>query len=142
VESLEFHRVDPAIISHIDNDPDWVNAPIPVLTPAFHTPPVADHNPINNQLAETLQQLSEKLNRGSAPKLHQLKAHILDTFYSSDPHKLSHFLFQCQLFFHANPSQFTTDKEKINFAMTYLSGIAQDWFKVTLQQEDLGYVQP
>jgi len=38
--------------------------------------------------------------------------------------------------------QFSTDKEKINFAMTYLSGVAQDWFKVTLQQKDLGYAQP
>jgi len=26
--------------------------------------------------------------------------------------------------------------------MTYVSGVVQDWFKVTLQQEDLGYVQP
>ena len=26
--------------------------------------------------------------------------------------------------------------------MTYLSGIAQDWFEVALQQEDLGYSQP
>jgi len=26
--------------------------------------------------------------------------------------------------------------------MTYLSGIAQDWFEVTLQQEDLSYAQP
>jgi len=25
---------------------------------------------------------------------------------------------------------------------TYLSGVAQDWFKVALQQEDLGYAQP
>jgi len=38
--------------------------------------------------------------------------------------------------------QFSTDEEKINFAMTYLSGVAQDWFKVALQQEDLGYTQP
>jgi len=38
--------------------------------------------------------------------------------------------------------QFSTDEEKINFAMTYLSGVAQDWFKVTLQQTDLGYAQP
>jgi len=33
-------------------------------------------------------------------------------------------------------------KRKINFIITYLSGIAQDWFKVALQQEDLGYAQP
>jgi len=33
-------------------------------------------------------------------------------------------------------------KRKINFIITYLSGVAQDWFKVALQQEDLGYAQP
>jgi len=26
--------------------------------------------------------------------------------------------------------------------LTYLSGVAQDWFEVALQQEDLGYAQP
>ena len=26
--------------------------------------------------------------------------------------------------------------------MTYLSGVAQDWFEVALQQEDLSYTQP
>ena len=54
VEPSEFHRVDPATIPHIDDDPDWVDAPIPVPIPAFQTPPVADCNPINNQLAEAL----------------------------------------------------------------------------------------
>jgi len=142
VESSEFYGVDPATIPHIDDNLDWVDAPIPVPTPVLQTPPVADCNPINNQLAEALRQLSENLNRGSAPKPHQSKACIPDTFDGSDPHKLNHFLFQCQLFFHANPSQFSTDEEKINFAMTYLSGVAQDWFEVTLQQEDLGYAQP
>jgi len=38
--------------------------------------------------------------------------------------------------------QFSTNEEKINFAMTYLSSIAQDWFEVALQQEDFGYAQP
>jgi len=38
--------------------------------------------------------------------------------------------------------QFSTDEEKINFTMTYLSGVVQDWFEVALQQEDLGYTQP
>ena len=138
----EFHGVDPTTIPHINDDLDWVDAPIPVPTPAFQTPSVADCNPINNQLTEALQQLSENLNRGSAPKLHQLKVGIPDTFDGSDPHKLNHFLFQCRLFFRANPSQFSTNKEKINFAMTYLSGVVQDWFEVVLQQEDLSYVQP
>ena len=134
--------MDPATIPHINDDLDWVDAPIPVPTPVFQTPPVADRNPINNQLAEALRQLLENLNRGSAPKSHQLKARILDTFNGSDLHKLNHFLFQCRLFFCANPSQFSTDEEKINFVMTYLSSVAQDWFEVALQQEDLGYAQP
>jgi len=45
VESLEFHGVDPSTVPYVD-------APIPVPTPVFQTsPPVADHNPIKNQLA-------------------------------------------------------------------------------------------
>jgi len=127
--------MDPSTVPH-------VNTPIPVSTPVFQTPPVTDHNPINNQLAKALQQLSENLNRGLVPKPHQSKAHIPNTFDGSDPHKLNHFLFQCRLFFHANPLQFSTNEEKINFAMTYLSGVAQDWFEITLQQKDLSYTQP
>ena len=134
--------MDPSTVPHVDDDPDWVDAPIPVPTPVFQTLPIADHNPVNNQLAEALQQLSDNLNRGLAPKPHQSKARILDIFDGSDPHKLNHFLFQCWLFFRANPSQFSTNEEKINFALTYLSSVAQDWFEVALQQEDLGYTQP
>jgi len=49
VEPLEFHNVDPITISHVDNDPDWVDAPIPAPTPIFQNPPpVADQNPFNN----------------------------------------------------------------------------------------------
>jgi len=126
VEPSEFHGVDPSTVSHVDDDPDWVDAPIPVPTPVFQTPPVADRNPVNNQLAEALQQLSENLNRGSAPKPHQSKARILNIFDGSDPYKLNHFLFQCRLFFRANPLQFPTDEEKINFVLTYLSSVVQD----------------
>jgi len=95
VEPSEFHGVDPSTVPYVDDDLDWVDVLIPVLTPVFQTLPMADHNPINNQLAEALQQLSENLNRGSAPKPHQSKARIPDIFDSSDPHKLNHFLFQC-----------------------------------------------
>jgi len=126
--------VESSTVSHVDDDLDWVNAPIPVPIPVFQTSPlVADRNPINNQLAEALRQLSENFNRGLAPKPHQSKTRILNIFDGSDPHKLNHFLFQCRLFFHANPLQFSTNEEKINFALTYLFGIAQDWFEVALQ---------
>jgi len=95
VEPLEFHGMDPFTVPHVNNDPDWVDAPIPVPTPVFQTLPVADRNPVNNQLAEALRQLLGNLNRGSAPKPHQSKARIPDIFDGSDPHKLNHFLFQC-----------------------------------------------
>jgi len=54
VEPSEFHGVDPSTVPHVDDDLDWVDAPIPVPTPVFQTPPVADRSPVNNQLAEAL----------------------------------------------------------------------------------------
>ena len=69
------------------------------------------------------------------------KACIPDTFSGTEPDKLNNFLFQCWLYFHANPVQLDTDIVKINFAMTYLTGIAQDWFEVGLNQEDQGILQ-
>jgi len=37
--------------------------------------------------------------------------------------------------------QFDTDIVKINFTITYLTGVAQDWFEVGLNQEDQGILQ-
>ena len=98
VEPSEFHGVDPATILYINNNLDWVNAPIPAFTPVFWTsPPVAGCNPVNNQLAKALWQLLENLNRGSAPKPLQSKARILDTFDGSLSISLLT-LFSCQPF--------------------------------------------
>ena len=49
VDSLEFHNMDPVTIPHVNNDPDWVDAPIPIPILVFQTLPSAtDRNPINN----------------------------------------------------------------------------------------------
>ena len=64
------------------------------------------------------------------------KAYISDTFSSTKPNKLNNFLFQCYLYFCINPTQCNTDIVKINFAMTYLTGITKDWFEIDLNQED------
>ena len=37
--------------------------------------------------------------------------------------------------------QFDTDIAKINFVMTYLTRVAQDWFEVGLNQKDQGIFQ-
>jgi len=73
-------------------------------------------------------------NQTSGPNTNarETKACISDTFSGTKPNKLNNFLFQYCLYFHANLAQFDTDIVKINFTMTYLTGVAQDWFEVGL----------
>ena len=96
-------------------------------------------------MAEVLGQLANTLNANQTPAPNTnsrgTKAHIPDTFSSTESDKLNNFLFQCRLYFRANPAQFDTDIAKINFAMTYLTEVAQDWFEGGLNQEDQGIPQ-
>jgi len=96
-------------------------------------------------LAEVLGQLANTLNSNRTPgpntNTRGTKARIPNTFSSTEPDKLNNFLFQCHLYFHANPAPFDMDIVKINFAMTYLTGVAQDWFEVGLNQEDQSIFQ-
>ena len=96
-------------------------------------------------MAEVLSRLANTLNANQTPAPNTnsrgTKARIPDTFSGTEPDKLNNFLFQCRLYFRANPAQFDTDIAKINFAMTYLTGVAQDWFEVGLNQEDQGIHQ-
>ena len=94
---------------------------------------------------EVLGWLANTLNSNQTPgpntNSRGTKASIPNTFSGTEPDKLNNFLFQCRLYFHANPVQFNTDIAKINFAMTYLTKVAQDWFEVGLNQEDQGILQ-
>jgi len=96
-------------------------------------------------LAKVLGQLANTLNTNQTPAPNTnsrgTKAYIPDTFSGTEPDKLNNFLFQCRLYFHANLAQFDTDIAKINFAITYLTGVAQDWFEVGLNQEDQSIIQ-
>jgi len=96
-------------------------------------------------LAEVLGRLANTLNTNqtSGPNTNSrgTKARIPDTFSGTEPDKLNNFLFQCRLYFCANPVQFDTDIAKINFTMTYFTGVAQDWFEVGLNQEDQSILQ-
>ena len=135
-----------------DNDPNWEDAPTnpstnnnianrPTSSTRSRSKPHQSDN-TNEQLAEVLGWLANTLNANQTPRPNtNSRAHISNTFSSTEPDKLNNFLFQCQLYFHANPVQFNTDIAKINFAMTYLTGLAQDWFEVGLNQEDQGILQ-
>jgi len=75
---------------------------------------------------------------GRPPIAPPIKVHVPDVFDGMDPHQLHRFLFQCRLYFCSEPTLFKSDFDKINFAMTYVSGVVQDWLQVALEQEDRG----
>jgi len=123
-----------------DNNPNWEDAPTtnPITNLIANRPTSSTRsqfkpqqsNNTNEQLAEVLGQLASTLNANQTPRPNTnsrgTKAYIPNTFSSTKPNKLNNFLLQCRLYFHANPVQFNTDIVKINFAMTYLTGVAQD----------------
>ena len=126
----------PSIIS-MDNNPNWENTPatnsninLTSNRPTSSTRSWSKLHQSNNneQLADILGQLANILNANQTPKPNtnsrETKAYISDTFSSTEPDKLNNFLFQCCLYFHANPVQFNIDIAKINFIMTYLTKIA------------------
>ena len=139
----------PSIIP-ADNDPNWEDAPTTNLitnltanrptssTRSWSKPWQSDNT--NEQLAKVLGRLANTLNPNQTPgpntNTRGTKACISNTFSGTEPDKLNNFLFQCCLYFYANLVQFNMDIVKINFAMTYLTGVAQDWFEVGLNQED------
>ena len=141
----------PSIV-HKDDDPNWEDAPanpstnnniinrLTSFTRSWSKPHWSDNT--NEQLAKVLGRLANTLNSNQTPRPNTnsrgTKACIPNTFSSTKPDKLNNFLFQCCLYFRANLAQFDMDIAKINFAMTYLTGVAQDWFEVGLNQEDQG----
>ena len=129
----------------MDNDPNWEDAPAnpntnltanrPTSSTRSQSKPCRSKN-TNKQLAKVLSRLANTLNTNQTPTPNTnsrgTKARIPDTFSGTEPDKLNNFLFQCRLYFRANLAQFNMDIAKINFTMTYLTGVAQDWFEVGL----------
>jgi len=60
-----------------------------------------------------------------------------DPFDGTDPAKLRTFLVQLQLSFRDRPSAFSDDSRKVNFAISYLKGIALAHFENSLIEPDL-----
>ncbi|KAF5345223.1 hypothetical protein D9756_011493 [Leucocoprinus leucothites] len=103
-------------------------------------PPHPRHSDrFQGRLANALSRLTDNLNHCPQPNVAPVnKAHLSDMFSRTDPDKLNTFLIQCCLYFHTNPTQFQEDSQKVNFTMTYLTGVALDWFEVALTQEEQG----
>ena len=127
----------PSIVS-VNNNPNWEDAPAnpitnnnianrPISSTCSWSKPCWSKN-TNKKLANILGWLAKILNSNQTPgsntNTRETKACIPNTFSSTEPNKLNNFLFQCHLYFYANLVQFNIDIVKINFTMTYLTGIA------------------
>ena len=58
-----------------------------------------------------------------------------DTFNGSDPKKLNNFILLCNLYFQNN-SACSDNKAKVTFALSYLHGLALDYFEPTVIDSD------
>ena len=136
----------------VDNDSNWKDASAtntiianrPTSSTHSQSKPCQSDN-TNKYLADVLGRLANTLNANqtSGPNINSrgTKAYISNILSSTEPDKLNNFLFQCHLYFCTNLAQFNTDIVKINFAITYFTGVVQDWFEVGLNQEDQGILQ-
>ena len=59
-----------------------------------------------------------------------------DPFDGSNPKKLRGFLLECKLNFRAQPKAFQTEYAKVNYAMSFLKGMALDYFEPFLDTPD------
>ena len=58
-----------------------------------------------------------------------------DTFDGTDSRKLNNFLLLCNLYFRSNPTRYD-DSSKVTFALSYLRGLALEFFEPTLLDSD------
>ena len=139
----------------VDNNPNWEDTPTnpitnnntanrPTSSTRSQSKPYWSNN-TNKQLAKVLGRLANTLNSNQTPgpntNTRETKACIPNTFSGTEPNKLNNFLFQYHLYFHTNLVQFNMNIAKINFAMTYLTGVAQNLFEIGLNQEDQSILQ-
>jgi len=60
-----------------------------------------------------------------------------DPYNNSDPSKLRPFLTQCKLVFRSSSNAFEYDHHKIVYAVSLLTGTAQRWYELSLNEDDL-----
>jgi len=78
--------------------------------------------------------MTDELRRRETPS-RKVKAKEPDTFDGSDPKKLNNFILLCNLFFRSN-SAYEDDVNKVTFALSYLRGIALEYFEPSLLDSD------
>ena len=110
------------------------NAPTPTAKSTTHLPPSPSLDISNLELRTALLNLA----RQPAPRTHKRHRGIKepDTFSRGDADDLRAFIFQCQIYFRACEEEFSEDTKKIFFAISYLRGIALDYFEPYINEPD------
>ena len=107
--------------------------------PHAYDPTRASSVPEEPNLAEAILLMTRELKRRdtSAPAAKRAKAKEPDTFDGSDPKKLNNFILLCNLYFRSNPQIYEDDDvAKVNFALSYLRGIALEYFEPLILEAD------
>ena len=59
-----------------------------------------------------------------------------DSFSGGSPDELHAFMFQCQIYFCACEGEFSENTEKVFFAISYLRGVALNYFELFINEPD------
>ena len=116
-------------------DPDIVPPHQEPSNAPSENPPNIEQPPVMEQpgnMANALAQLSQVLsnmNQAPAEPSSRIKIKDPEPFDGSDPRKLTRFLTQCRLQFRDSPTTFADESRKVNFALSYLKGLAFDYFE-------------
>ena len=91
---------------------------------------VEEDIPVSDEDKSTLSPLTElaTLIKSLKPKSDAGKFKEPEPFTGRDPKKLKAFIFQCQLYFRSL-SDFNDGTRRVNFALSYLKDVAQEWFE-------------
>ena len=90
---------------------------------------------MHNNLADAIAALARNVkSQGDGPRS---KVREPNPFDGTDPTKLRTFLVQLQLSFNDRPRTFSDDRRKVNFAISFLKGIALAHFENSLIEPDL-----
>ena len=127
----------PSVVSQIPEDPALEDpAPGDEQEDIYEDKP---DNPLSNQptpnLAEAIMLMTEELRRRETNTRGKTKVKEPDTFDGSDPRKLNNFILLCNLYFRNNPS-YSDDDARVTFALSYLRGIALEYFEPAILEAD------
>src|SRR5882724_2829807 len=89
-------------------------------------------SPLSTEAQEFAKIIGKLFQSSAKPAKSKPKLREPDTFDGSDPRKLHTFILQCKLNFRDRKDLFEDEAAKVNYALSYLKGIALDCFKPAL----------